>query len=515
MSDEQDKKVPVVSPSLAESATQGLSERGQNREPTSEDEPGPALETTRVDRLRQFEHERDERIAIAEAKREKAREQFELERQNRIKTADQDRIERGEQNRLQNLQIAEEKEERARLLAAEAIPDPLAIDEARKKLHHSRQRDLKLSARKFALAVILPTLLTALYLFVVATPLYKSEAVFSIQTSSSTSNSVISGFMGVGGFNSSLKDAFMAREYILSRSMMVWMEQEHGFSSHFRDDEIDFFTRSHAGSLLGTDDFADYVRRVDVGIDVQEGILRLFVWARSPEDSVRFANVLLKKAEARVNELSDQMFDDQVSLMQGSVSKMEGELKRARSYIIDLQIEYGEVAPRESVNAIHSSIQALEQKIKDAERLRDMQLLSNVNDSPAISKLGIEIGILQSQVERQRALLVDNQNDQSLGNILAKFEYAGVQRDIAQQRWEFSLESLEGSRRNALLQRQYLMVVSPALLPEYPEKMGRVRTVLYTFLILSVVFFAYSVFSTAIRARTRLSKVSLQEPTTS
>lgn len=460
----------------------------------------------------QADVERQERLAAAETRRKELREQSDAAKRAKIEAAEQirrvpapeDQTARIEKKKQERRQLVEQEQETARIASAEILPSPDSIEIARSRLHQNRTKSRIEALKKFALGVLLPTLLTAIYLFVFATPLYKSEAVFSVHTSTSSSDAGFPGMMGVGGFSDSLRDAFMVREHILSRSMMVQMEEQTGFVSHFKGDGIDPLTSSHASELLGTDDFADYQRRVSIGIDIQEGILRLYVDARTPEDSVRFANALLNNAEQRVNLLSEQMFADQVSLMQGNAKTAEQELQDARRSIIDLQIKHGELSPRDTVIAIHTSIQALEQKIKEAERIRDVQLQSNVKDSPMLARLTTEISVLSAQLHDQRNRLVDEEDVESLNNILAVFEYAGIQRDIAQQRWEFSLESLESSRQDALLQRRYLMVIAPPLLPDYPEKASHFRTILFTFLALATLFVAFSVFSAAVSARTRL-----------
>jgi hypothetical protein len=49
------------------------------------------------------------------------------------------------------------------------------------------------------------------------------------------------------------------------------------------------------------------------------------------------------------------------------------------------------------------------------------------------------------------------------------------------------------------------MVIAPALLPDAPHIMGNLRTLFFSFLILSLLFFAFSVFVAAIRVRTKIT----------
>jgi capsular polysaccharide transport system permease protein len=436
---------------------------------------------------------------------EKAREQrlhdAEIARQQRLKEAEvakQARIRKAKEEKQRQLDLANQA-------AAEALPDPKALDIARQKLIHGRKKSRLAALFRFLFMVVVPTILIGFYLYFIATPLYKTQASFSVHTSKSSGGNGLAGLIGGSGFDSGMSDAFMAREYILSRSMMKEMERKHQFVSRFKSDELDPFTRSHNSELFGIDDYSNYLRHVTVSIDVQEGLLRLYVYARTPQESVEISKSMLAAAEKKVNILSNRMFNDQVSLMTLASNKAENELQETRRKIIDLQIRHGELAPRETVLAIYKSIQSLEEKIKAAERQRDVQLRGNVSNSPAILRLNTEISVMQSQLASQRARLVGQANTKSLNSILAKFEYATIQSEISKKRWEVTLETLQRSRQDALLQRRYLTVIAPPIMPVFPDNESRVSTMLFTFFALTTLFLIWSVFSSAVRVRTRVA----------
>src|SRR4029079_1565250 len=109
--------------------------------------------------------------------------------------------------------------------------------------------------------------------------------------------------------------AFKAREYILSRPMMDYMERRYGFLSHFDTYRMDSLTRFRSPLGFNRDPFDYYRKRVRVAVDVQEGILRLYVQARTQQDAVRFGNAILAAAEQRVNQASQKISDDQISAL--------------------------------------------------------------------------------------------------------------------------------------------------------------------------------------------------------
>ncbi len=457
----------------------------------------------REEREKQGQKERQMRLDAAHLEREERLKQAEIERQKRIEEADKDRIKRSEQAKLEAQQRIAEQQEALRLKAAEKLPDAESLKIAKRKLIRNRKTAQMRSTVTFFFFVIFPTLATAIYLFLIATPLYSSEAVFSIHTAKKADTSGLSGILGSSGFSDSLRDSFLAREFILSPVMMKYMEKTEQMQTHFMSNKLDWLSRSHLNKMFGMDSFFNYKRRVNVSIDIQEGILRLFVLARTPQDSVRFSNSLLKRTEKQMNLLSKQINDDQVNLMFQEMQKAEQSLQSTRQSIIDLQIKFGELNPRETVLAVYKSIQALEDRIKETERVRDVQLGSNVRNSPITTRIGAELKVLTDQLIEQKNRLVGENDEKSLNSILAKFEYASITKDIAQKRWELALKSLENSRQDALLQRRYLTVIVPALETQFPDNASKVRLLVFVLFGLLMLNLVFSVFTTAVRMRTR------------
>lgn len=238
-----------------------------------------------------------------------------------------------------------------------------------------------------------------------------------------------------------------------------------------------------------------------VSYDTQQGVLRLRVFARSPEAASGFSLSLLELSEQRVNDLSQSILEDQIALTTSEVERAEKNLMIARQNVVDLQIRHGDFNPRETVGAINKYIQSLEEKLKEVERSRNLQLASQIRNSPGLNRLDTEIIVLGAQIEEQRNLLFGNDGNESLNDILSQYEAAVIQRDISQKRWEVSLQSLEKTREQGLLQRRYLTVVTPPLEPKGKSTSPRWRNVMLTLAISLILYFVISIFTTAIRVR--------------
>ena len=167
------------------------------------------------------------------------------------------------------------------------------LEEARRAILERRSHKWRASLKRLALFVAGPILAILLYVSLFAIPLYEGEAVFTVQTSANSAASPSAGIFSVTSANSTIADAFKARAFILSRPMMEHMQKRYGFLDHFAGQNMDPLSRFDGPFGLNQDPFRYYQKRVAVSVDVQEGILRLHVEARTPEDAIRFGNGIL------------------------------------------------------------------------------------------------------------------------------------------------------------------------------------------------------------------------------
>ena len=203
------------------------------------------------------------------------------------------------------------------------------LDQARREIVERRRLRWRSNLRLLALLVLAPIGAIMLYVGLVATPLHEGEAVFTVQTSSNSGAAAGPGLFTVTSANSSIADAFKVRAFILSRPMLDHMEKRHGFLDHFAGPEMDMLTRYRGPFGLNRDPFKYYLKRVSVMVDVQEGILRLRVEARTPQDAIRFGNGILAAAERHVNAASDKIGADQVEALTRDVQDAERQVAGA------------------------------------------------------------------------------------------------------------------------------------------------------------------------------------------
>ncbi|MGZ2410652.1 BexC/CtrB/KpsE family polysaccharide export inner-membrane protein [Sphingomonas sp. F9_3S_D5_B_2] len=338
------------------------------------------------------------------------------------------------------------------------LPDAISVEDARLAILERRRAQWRKIAQRIALFVLVPALAIMSYIWWVATPLYEGQAIFTVQTSADTPQSPAAGLFGFGGAGASIGDAFKAREFILSRPMMDYMEQHYGMMSSFESAHIDPLTRLKSPLGLNGDPYTYYQKRVRVAVDLQEGLLRLFVQARTPEESVRYGNAILAAAETHVNQFSDKISRDQIAALTRDVQGAERQVAESRRSLAAVQARRGDLSPEQTATAIYTLISSLESQLADAQRERNALLSQGLTDSPLLPGLTAKVQDLTGQIAEQHRRLV-NPGGSSLQKTADEFESASSRKEIAQARWQSTMNTLQQAYLRVLEERRYFVLI--------------------------------------------------------
>jgi capsular polysaccharide transport system permease protein len=335
----------------------------------------------------------------------------------------------------------------------------ISLEEARLAIRQRRRERWRLLTRRLAFYVGIPLLAILAYVAFIATPLYQGEAVFTVQTSQEAPPAAAAGgLIGLGVSTPGIADAFKAREFILSRSMMNYMEQRYGFMSHFASPAMDPLERYRSPLGLNRDPLTYYRKRVRVAVDTQEGMLRLFVQARTPQDAQKFGDAILAASERHVNEFSERMTADQISALSRDVQNAEREVSEARRGLAIVQARRGDLNPEQTAAAIYQLISSLELQLADAQRERNALLDQGLTNSPLLPRLTTRVQELQSQISQQRQRLT-NPGGGSVARSVNEFESAASRKEIAQARYDTTLKTLQQAYLKILGERRYFVII--------------------------------------------------------
>lgn len=386
-----------------------------------------------------------------------------IARDQRLADAAAASAQRAEEGKRARIEAAAAEEAKRIEVATSLLPSLQDVEEARDQMLKDRREASRQRLRTGLLSVGIPTLITAAYFAFIATPFYEAHAVFSIQTGTSQVSAPAAGIFSIGMPSSSLPQAFETREFILSREMMNAMNARYGFANHYRGHGVDPLSAPRIIPALGIDEYSNYLRRVHVDVDIQASLLTVSVEALTPADAVAYVNDLLALAQARVDEMSQTLAGDRQAALSNAAVQAETEYLQAASQVSSVQKRSGELSPQQTAATVYQVIGNLETQAADAERQHDSLLASGLTESPLLAKLTAKASQIRTQIAKQRGRLMGG--SEGLQGTTSRLDMAMVRRDMARDRLQSSLRTVEQGRLNDFDQRRYLMVVAKPVLP--------------------------------------------------
>ena len=364
-----------------------------------------------------------------------------------------------------------------------------------------RRRRMLLLATRLLVFVGLPTLVTAWYFYVIATPLYATNSEFVIQQAEAQSAASAGGLAGIMGSSAlgGLNDSVTVQSYLQSRSALLRLNEEHGFKAYFQQPELDPLRRLPPDA---TDEAAYrlYQDMVQVSFDPTEGIVRMEVIAADPETSETFARALVRYAEEQVDQLTQRLRENQMRDAAESVAMAEDNMRGAQLRVLELQERYQVLSSEVEVSLLTQQITALETML-NRERLTLDDLQANARPNQArLAQAQRRIATLESQVADLRAALTQGGVD---GTSLARVqrELVMAESDVAtrQMLMAQAMQTMEASRMEANRQVRYLsMGVSP-IAPDEPTYPRAFENTALAFLIFSGLYLMISMTSAILR----------------
>jgi capsular polysaccharide transport system permease protein len=341
-----------------------------------------------------------------------------------------------------------------------------------------RKRLLLLGARILAF-VTFPTFLATYYFYMIATPMFATEAEFVIQQADSGPSmggdlgSMLpsAAGMGLGG----QQEAASVQSFLQSRGAMLRLDREQGFRGHFSQPDLDIWRRLPPDAS-SEEMFKTYGRHVRISYDPTEGVVGMEVIAATPEDSERFARALLTYAEEHVDMMTQRLRDSQMREARQSLEEAQAALITARQDIVALQEQSSVLSGEVEVQLISQQIVALETELTQTQ-LTIQEMRTNARPNPArLMPLERRAQALQDQISLLRSSMTQGSGgDASLASIQSQLIMAEAEVQTREMMRAQAMQSLEAARMEVSRQVRYLaLTVEPIASDEavYPRKLA-------------------------------------------
>lgn len=227
-----------------------------------------------------------------------------------------------------------------------------------------RRNTLMLTLRVFAF-ILLPTFVAGYYYAYVATPMYSTKSAFQIIKSGGGGGGGGLGGMLAGTGFATTTDSIAVQEFLTSKEAMVRLDQDVGFKEHFSSENIDPLHRLDPDAT-NEQAYKVYEKRLKIGFDPTEGIVRMEVIASDPETGVKFSEALIQYGEEKVDSLSQRSKENQVADALISLEEAEMERTKAQEALVELQSSTM-LDPEAFATSLRTQIIGLEQQILEKE----------------------------------------------------------------------------------------------------------------------------------------------------
>jgi len=342
--------------------------------------------------------------------------------------------------------------------------------------------------RMFTLVVVLPTLLLAAYLYLIASDQYESEAHFLVRSTESTPMPAIGisqALSSVTGLGAAQSEAMSVADYLTSHDVVATLRREDYLVERFHRSDVDVFSRLWGADPTPERLLAYYQRQVKVEYNTETGITTLRVHSFRPADSYDLVRKLLQLGEQRVNILNERSYRDAIALSTKQLANAETALTANQLKMTNFRHARRDINPEASGQAQLGLVTELSGQLASARAQLSAMGSFISHSSPQYQALEQRIRALSAQVEVQSGRLTGTGN--AIANDIGAYEELKFRQEFLAKRYEAAAAALQHAREQALKQQLYVVRVVEPNMPVkslFPQR-GRILLTVFVGLMLA------------------------------
>jgi capsular polysaccharide transport system permease protein len=341
---------------------------------------------------------------------------------------------------------------------------------------------------RLGLFVGLPTLATAIYMFLIATPRYQSEFEATYQTylaPRTLSSGIVQSFAGTSQ-NNTVDTGAILYEYIRSPALLQKLDHDLHLRDYYSNSRIDYFSR--LGKRAPFEVFLAYYRRhvrVSQGLG---GYLTVDVQAFDPKFAQALARAIVVASDAMTDQISARARSDEIKVAEAEVAREEDRVRRSRMALAQFQNQHGAEDPERTATQLGDIVGKLESELAGARA----QLAESQRDlapsSPIVIQLKSQISALEQQLRREQSRLAGNGGGTPYSTLLEKYSALQLEQEFAKSAYLSAQQGLAVVRADVARKEAYLVDFAPPNEPDQPSIYLPLVITLSVFLISLVIY---------------------------
>lgn len=336
--------------------------------------------------------------------------------------------------------------------------------------------------------VLLASLIIIAYYSVIASPRYAVEAQFIVKQSGNNEPQLM-GLASLANTSSTTRDALIIKEFILSRDMLLELDQAIALKDHYQSSNWDWFSRLKEDA--STEEFLEYFNdHISVTHDEMADIVYIEVQAFSREYALNLGQQVLRASEKFINNLGDKMAKEQMAYAQDEVSRLYQNLKEKQRQLLDFQNANQLFSPEKQGSALLSAISELQSSIiKQEARLKEMKAVMQESSSQVRSQRVLLDSLRQQLAEEKNKLT--SEDNRSLNQVSARYEEIKLSIELATSLYQSALSSMEVVRSDAYKKLKHLLMVESPSEPQDDKYPRRIYSIFTWFAGLLLIYLLY------------------------
>jgi capsular polysaccharide transport system permease protein len=334
--------------------------------------------------------------------------------------------------------------------------------------------------RSFGLAVVVPTVLAAMYFFLIASDQYVAEARFAVRgatqkLASSPDAGRFGGALSMLADLNSNQEAYIVVSYIQSARIIEDLNGELDLKAMFAWPAGDFIA---AFNSSGTREqlFDYWLGMVTAEVEAMSGIATVKVTTFSASDSLRLANAILARCEQLVNDFVDRVRIDTMQRAEDDLRRAGQQVAAAQNALRDFRESHRYLDPTGSAKSLFDTITQLRQSRIAAETELSAARSQLADTSPRIRELRARAQILGEQIRKLEAQLTQAEGDdpRKASEAIRAYELLLFDAKMASDVFKLAETALTDARTNLEKHHVYLETYLRPTLPEaalYPRPM--------------------------------------------
>lgn len=309
-----------------------------------------------------------------------------------------------------------------------------------------------------------------IYFFLIAAPIYVSEADFTIRGREQTSQtSIISSITGVT--TPALTETAEVESYIESQQMLNRLNKRFDLRRLYSRPRLDLLNWMPRNA--SDEDFLDfYNRMVKVKIDHETYLVTIEARAFDDKSAHDINQAILDYTAEYVDHLSRNIRNDTLKAANQELAQAETSVKASRLAMTQYRTSTGLLDPVSMASAQTGQITMLQQQIMQARATMASMATYSTPNAPAMQQNQALINSLQAQINALQTKLTANKSG-AMAQRLYEYEGLAATNDYAEKRLAAALQAYDGARVLADQRERFLVRVTEPNLPDEPALPNR------------------------------------------